>query len=335
MKVIIVIFIIILIIIIIISQKNKKLQLQQNNSNISPSEEEKLIPKNVSTATGLCTFNTDCESGVCYNGFCVEKPHDDIACVETSCDNNIICLNNNIMIYDRKNKAFCLIDNWWKLNKIYFICEGLIKNSMFILAKDGLYINVYQDRYDLSKVYLLGENKIDDEVIKSIFVYNNILYCICNGKIFYGISQRELTSNAPVNWEPITYMAGRDITNENILNVVTKGEMIDIETKNYHLRYNKTWNKIETKGKFIPISDNRYLMIRKNKLYDYRHEDVIVYDKILDAVYDYETKHIIVITPYDVIKILQSNEIVTGKGNKLFNIENKIFLLSNDECESL
>ena len=229
-----------------------------------------------------------------------------------------------------------LIYNWWNINKAYYMCEGIVPNTIFILSKNGIYINQYENNYDLAKVYLLGDNKIDDEVIKSIFVYKNVLYCICKGKIFYGLSQRELMNNAPINWELASYIAGRDISDENVINVAVKGEMLDIETKKYHLRYsNKSWNKIDIKGRYIPISENRYLILRKEKLYDYRHEDVIVYDKVLDAAYNFETKDILIITPYDVIKILPSNEIVTGKGNRLFNLHNKIFLLSNEECESL
>jgi len=326
--ILIVVIIIVVLIIVVISQKNKKQLIETQKT------EETLVPKNASIE--LCVFNEDCKSGVCYNGFCVEKPHDNIACVETGCENNIICLNNNILIYDNINKSFCLIYNWWNINKAYYMCEGIVPNTIFILSKNGIYINQYENNYDLAKVYLLGDNKIDDEVIKSIFVYKNVLYCICKGKIFYGLSQRELMNNAPINWELASYIAGRDVSDENVINVAVKGEMLDIETKKYHLRYfNKSWNKIDIKGRYIPISENRYLMLRKEKLYDYRHEDVIVYDKVLDAAYNFETKDILIITPYDVIKILPSNEIVTGKGNRLFNLHNKIFLLSNEECESL
>lgn len=327
----IVILIIIIIVIALLIFGNTKTDPGPLIENSNKSIETELITKNIET----CIINEDCKEGICFNGYCIEKPKDIVECINTSCNDNVICVDGNLMIYDNINKSFYLLQNWWVVNKCYCICEGIIENTMFILSKNGIYINKIEKTYDLKYSIKIGENKIDEKTITSIFTHKNILYCVCNNKIYYGLSQRELLSNQPIKWELLEYLCGRDITNEHIINVTIGENLIDIETPEYHLRHTDKWHVIEDIGKFIYIDGNRYSIIRDNQLYLYNDDGIKIYNKIVEAAYDKENDEIIVITLYKSIKILSTFELLRGKGEKLFSLYGKVWLISNNDCQYL
>lgn len=293
-----------------------------------------------------CLISSDCRNkNICFYGTCLSQPLNQDECFSTSCSDHLICLDSHFMLL--MDYRFIIPDGWWVLREGIDLTTGPYEGSLYVITRVHLYIS-FSD-YSLK---IISSNLIRNNVtITSIFSYRGILHALGSDyQIYRGLSDGEVRRQLQTlqeikwEWEKITYLAGRDLSQEKIYRVVLSPDnylvlfLEDGKLTFDGYKWEQSIGIFDYSLKF-GTSFREYLILEDAHLkYYYDNHLVITLPGIRDGVITPE-HNLIIITTQGTIKLMvledgmiKDQRVLYGEGHRLMLVEGKIWLLSLNKC---
>ena len=350
-----------LIIFIFWYRKEKKPHIEEPKEIISCSEQSIYEHGICLGSNGAnCLNSSDCSSNnICLFGTCLTKPSNRNECLSTACGDHLICLDRHLMLL--VGNHFIMPPNWWIVKDAITITDGPIKDSIYILTDNLIYLSFAN--YSLMPI---APSNISSIKIVTIFSFHHILHALGSDyRIYSGLSDHEMSrkltmmvNNQPLpidwDWQPISYLAGRDLSSNSIIDIaVANNGYLVLISNDYKLIYDgQKWQEeigiFREKIKF-GINQNNYLAIDNLQLrYVYLSFDGVKYTKqeivlpnIIDGTITPDGQ-LIVISRNGLIKYLTIDEneikddlLLKGTGHRLLTASNRVWLISDTKCLSV
>lgn len=309
-------------------------------------------PETSESSTCICT--DDCpKDHLCFNGTCTPRPSSWNECLQTICSDSLICIDHHIMML--KDDKFIMLPHWWILKDCVDITDGPYPDSVYILTKDELFCSSILQPSNITRLtssYIIP----DDYTLKihKLFMYNYVIHGLgSNHKIYRGLTNYEMNkyNSIPWEWERVTYMCGRDISDDNIDDITTgPNQIIILHVNKHRLMYNKgIWSDIITDQiqtiikygsdpcLYLEIYDYRLYLYKTNPIGSSHDSNIILkLHNILDAVITPD-QYLIFINNYGIVRKMSINDISTqsiihGTSTKLCMASNRVWSITSYQC---
>jgi len=308
-----------------------------------------------------CIMTSDCTHDyACFFGTCTQKPKTWDECYITTCNDGLVCIDHHLM--QLVNNKFIMLSGWWLLRGCLDICDSPISNTVYILKEDGLFTVSIDSSSSIRQLTALH---INSSYIIRIFLFREALHALAkDGKIYRGLTNRELLRFANWEWSPIEFIYGRDISDEFIIDIITSSDGIlslyCLDSRRLTYNGNVWYEDIILPFKISPSSSSssrdhfykpssriiygssrhNYINLSRDLLSLYHNNNqLFTIDKVKDCVFDPSNDlSIIIITNNDIIKRLSfiddslSEEVINGSGKYLRVAHKCIWLLTSHTC---